>query len=216
MASEERYVGLLELLSPSILTLCADNSYVAELRSLVDQYANPLLHPLLSSSPPLSSAPLGSASPPLAQGPAQANTSPQDLPIAARFLRSTTSSISRNPPVHDHIPEIESSETPRPSQSTQGRGSISTLPRHPADSSTSLDTVNANDPGGGVSGRLASFGFRTRHPLRPAPTGAKLQKSTSRAPPEVLKPPPLPDALRQVLEATVEMLKGHEELSARL
>ncbi|GAA5909278.1 hypothetical protein JCM5296_006114 [Sporobolomyces johnsonii] len=196
--------------------VASEERYVAELRSLVDQYANPLLHPLLSSSPPLSSPPLGSTSPPLAQGPARANASTQDLPIAARFLRSTTSSISRNPAVHDHIPEIESSEAPRPSQSTQGRGSISTLPRHPADSSTSLDTINANDPAGGVSGRLASFGFRTRHPLRPAPTGAKLQKSTSRAPQEALKAPPLPDALRQVLEATVEMLKGHEELSARL
>ena len=65
-------------------------------------------------------------------------------------------------------------------------------------------------------GRLSSFNFRSRHPLRPSPSSAKLHKGSSQVPAEVLAPPPIPQPLRDALEAVSEMLTGHEELSARL
>ncbi|GAA5860358.1 hypothetical protein JCM8547_003474 [Rhodosporidiobolus lusitaniae] len=235
--------------------VASEERYVAELRSLVDLYANPLLHPLLSSSPPQggvspflgsSSPPLLSASsPPMLSSPFPAsstNPSSSELPIAARFSRSTgslSSNSGNNTPNRllpggqnlADLPEISDSDSP-PSASAQpqktafrGRASLPNLPtgarQNP--STASLNSLHAQDfaaqnPSSGTGGgRLASFGFRSaRHPLRPAPSSAKLQKSAAKAPPEVLKPPPLPEALKQALEATVDMLKGHEELSLRL
>ncbi|GAA6044251.1 hypothetical protein JCM8097_002091 [Rhodosporidiobolus ruineniae] len=238
--------------------VASEERYVAELRSLVELYANPLLHPLLaSSSPPLagtspllgaSSPPLGASSPPLGYSSPplgySSNTSSADLPIAARFARSTgslaSSSGNRTPVVGPgglnaaDIPEIEDDPSaPRHASSSSqprktgllGRSSLPALPtgaRNP--SSASFDTLHPPDPpsngssgGGGASGLLTSLGFRTsRHPLRPAPSAQKLHKPSSRAPAEALKPPGLPEAVKRVLESTVEMLKGHEELSARL
>lgn len=186
--------------------------YVAELRSLVDLYSHPLLHPLLSSSPSPHTSPNLSLSPTMLSPSRQPSASPSpDLPIASRFSRSTLRLSSPTPEDENDSSEISHgpnasgplSLTPTPSLPTGARQNAS---------HTSLDVPGA----GNFSNRVASFGSRTRHPLRPEPSSTKLHKSASKAPPEVLQPPSLPDALKRVLEATVEMLKGHEELSARL
>jgi hypothetical protein len=269
-----------------MLTLSPAYRYVAELRSLVDLYANPLLHPLLGTSPnpsqtvpspllgstsPYLSSPSPTASPnpgssspnpgfPASPNPSSNNNSSPDLlPIAARFARSTPSlasslgaadggrTIRFLPSGQDlsDLPEIinEDAPPPQPPRKTGnllGRSSLPALPTGARDrnaSVISLDTAYLPPPpdsqsqSNSFTTRLASFGFgrssssspkpnssstSARHPHRPPPTGAKLHKSSTQAPAEVLKPPALPEALKQVLESVTEMLKGHEELSARL
>ncbi|BGO98970.1 hypothetical protein JCM10021v2_002638 [Rhodotorula toruloides] len=192
--------------------VASEERYVAELRSLVDLYAHPLLHPLLSNSPSPHTSPNLSLSPTISSPSPQLSASPSpDLPIASRFSRSTLRLSSPTPEDENDLSEI--SHGP----STSGALSLSPIPSLPTGarqnaSHTSLDVPGARS----LADRVASFGSRTRHPLRPEPSATKLHKSASKAPPEVLQPPPLPDALKQVLEATVEMLKGHEELSARV
>ncbi|GAA5827936.1 hypothetical protein JCM11251_005654 [Rhodosporidiobolus azoricus] len=219
--------------------VASEERYVAELRSLVELYANPLLHPLLSPSTTAPSPPLPAPSPflspssppPTFSSPMpSSNSSSPELPIAARFARSTSSLASstagggsgsgnRSPYLTPHaadIPEMPDSDTPSRSKKPAGRTSLPNLPtgaRH-IHSATSLDS--AAQPSAGQ--RLASsLGFGgARHPLRPAPSATKLHKSAAQAPLDAKVLPPLPDALKQCLEAAVEMLKGHEELSARL
>lgn len=58
------------------------------------------------------------------------------------------------------------------------------------------------------SGRLSSFSFRPKHQA----SQAKLKKNE----PVDTTPLVLPEELRKVMESLVEMLNGHEELSARL
>ncbi|BGP21200.1 DH domain containing protein [Rhodotorula toruloides] len=192
--------------------VASEERYVAELRSLVDLYTHPLLHPLLSKSSSPHTSPNLSLSPTLSRPSPQLSASPSpDLPIASRFSRSMLRLSSPTPEDENDSSEIWHGPN------TSGPLSLSPIPSLPTGarqnaSHTSLDKPRAQS----LSDRVASFGSRTRHPLRPQPSATKLQKSASKAPPEILPPPLLPDALKQVLEATVEMLKGHEELSARL
>ncbi|GAA5909376.1 hypothetical protein JCM6882_000966 [Rhodosporidiobolus microsporus] len=239
--------------------VASEERYVAELRSFVELYANPLLHPLLSSStspsPPLPApSPFLSPSspPPAFSSPTpSSNFSSPELPIAARFARSNGSLASSTggrggpylSPSPADIPEIDDSDTPpsagasKPARKTGflGRSSLPVLPtgarQNP--STVSLDTtlqpqtsVDSSYPASAGQRLAASFGFGSstsagasssaRHPLRPAPSSAKLHKSAAKAPAEAKMPPPLPEAVKQCLEAVVEMLRGHEELSARL
>ena len=211
--------------------------YVLELRSLVNLYVNPLLHPLLS--PPSSPIPSCPPTPYTNSAP-----SSSELPIAARFLRSiqpnnnSEDSLVRPPSNagwHPDMPEIDGSdESLTNSNGNSNRGASSrtsgkpnarshnSLPVLPRDappffpSSASYATLPAPDPAKEPKSSRLGFPFRTRHPLRPAASSSKLHKSSSRAPAEVLQPPVLPEALKSALEATVEMLRGHEELSAKL
>lgn len=76
-------------------------------------------------------------------------------------------------------------------------------------STNSLSTnANTTDDKSRPSGRLSSFSFRPKHQA----SAAKLKKSE----PVYTTPLVLPDELRKVTESLVEMLRGHEELSARL
>ncbi|GAA5941201.1 hypothetical protein JCM10213_007452 [Rhodosporidiobolus nylandii] len=249
--------------------VASEERYVAELRSLVDLYANPLLHPLFSPSPnlqttspylspssPLPPSTTPSSSPNPNTSASAASSSSASLPIAARFARSTGSLTSNSgsgnrPPIGGFadIPEIDSdppsssSAAAAQQQARKGSGGFllgrSSLPALPTGAKHNTSVVSldfaeqqpaSGGSSGGMGGRLAaSFGFgRTstssassgpnaaRHPLRPAPSSAKLHKSSSAAPAAAKAPPPLPEAMKAVLEATVEMLRGHEELSARL
>ncbi|GAA6062608.1 hypothetical protein JCM10212_002202, partial [Sporobolomyces blumeae] len=275
--------------------------YVVELRSLVENYANPLLHPLLSSPKPKSSPAFTSSPSPrpnpsdrrdLRQRPESNQTtttrqsstlvsspsaSSTELPIAAKFLRSTPSSLSGRTSTcstrrdHDQlgIPDMADARSPRPSSSSSS--STSTLTRDdrttrgvtapgigPKDSASRLTPSDARigtdaerstsskdatgGRGGGVTSRLASLAFgRSRktsgsRPKPPSPSSSNhdreptlsplpnssLTRLDSRSKPHTpidgspAPPPPLPDCLRDVLEATVAMFKGHEELSTRL
>ncbi|GAA5989409.1 hypothetical protein JCM11641_004820 [Rhodosporidiobolus odoratus] len=277
MAHQELVVNLSsrERMRQEILweVVASEERYVADLRSLIDHYANPLLHPLLSNSPTAPSPFLGASPSPLlgstspafstsSASPVPAASSPNlELPIAARFSRSThslpSSSGNRSPYSATQnladLPEIlddsdsPSSSSAAPTLSTRSKGIMggllgrSSLPAVPpsgraggvrqASSSSSLDAAHpsSSHQSQGLGGRLAaSLGFSapasshpssstsSRHPLRPAPSSAKLHKNASKAPQEVKAPPVLPECLKQVLESVVEMLKGHEELSRRL
>ncbi|GAA5846176.1 hypothetical protein JCM5353_002992 [Sporobolomyces roseus] len=187
--------------------VASEERYVAELRSLVEYYANPLLHPLLLTSPTISSPPLSSklSSPAFTvESTAAASSSSSELPIAARFLRSSPSSTSTAS--FDHLPEMHPNESHRrnsasPNLSRNGPHSEAST-RPPRQSTNSPSTV---------TGRLASFAFgRSR---QSAPAKSKPSKPSKQPPPPL---PPIPEALRTVLESIVEMLKGHDELSGRL
>ncbi|BGP36169.1 hypothetical protein JCM10450v2_000067 [Rhodotorula kratochvilovae] len=201
--------------------VASEERYVAELRSLVDLYANPLLHPLVPT-PSLTPSPRFGFSPDPSSQPT-ASTSSGSLPIASRFART---------PDPEHEQDSDRSRSVRlaslpdmdPPSSAQraavaggalGRASLPHLPtgaRRHASSSTlpgpSSHPASSSSPN--LSTRLASA-FRARHPLKPPPSG-KLHRAPAAAPPEA----PLPPELRDALEACVEMLRGHEELSARL
>ncbi|KAM0750408.1 Dbl homology domain-containing protein [Meredithblackwellia eburnea MCA 4105] len=84
--------------------VASEERYVAELRSLVELYVNPLLHPLLASPPPTPPTSMTSPSPstsasPTPYSPSQSppppppssSASQSPLPIAARFARSDSS-----------------------------------------------------------------------------------------------------------------------------
>lgn len=209
-------------------------SYVAELRSLVELYSNPLLHPLIKT-PSHSPATRFGFSPEPPQTLSPASSSSADLPIASRFARSPDLYSSPGPSHEDlsrsaaavriaDVPEIPD-DTLRPSASTSstsgplGRSSLPNLPTGARRnlSSTTLDPQSGLAPVSSTSlGTRIASAFKTRHPLRPASSAAKLHRAPTHAPQEVLQPPPLPEALKKVLEATIEMLRGHEELSARL
>ncbi|GJN91952.1 hypothetical protein Rhopal_004980-T1 [Rhodotorula paludigena] len=208
--------------------------YVAELRSLVELYSNPLLHPLIKT-PSHSPATRFGFSPEPAQTLSPASSSSADLPIASRFARSPDLYSSPEPSDEDlwrsaaavritDVPEVPD-DTIRPSastSSTSGPLGRSSLPNLPTGARRNLSSTTL-DPQSGLAAvsstslgtRIASA-FKTRHPLRPASSAAKLHRAPTHALQEVLQPPPLPEALKKVLEATVEMLRGHEELSARL
>ncbi|GAA5949921.1 hypothetical protein JCM3765_007739 [Sporobolomyces pararoseus] len=187
--------------------VASEERYVVELRSLVEHYTNPLLHPLLSTSPPMSSPPLHSATFTRQSLPA-ATASSAELPIAARFLRSSPSSLSSNS--LDHLPEIRLNEKPSTTKSPP-------LPHHSHSRASASEThlgssrtngTSKNTLGGGVTSKLASLAFGR--------SSRQQQSPRSREPSGPPPAPPLPEALKTVLEATVEMLKGHEELSSRL
>ncbi|ORY90207.1 hypothetical protein BCR35DRAFT_299782 [Leucosporidium creatinivorum] len=203
--------------------VASEERYVLELRSLVNLYVNPLLHPLLSSpsSPPL-------PSPPTPYTPSPPSSS--ELPIAARFSRPSNNSedsLARPPQWGGReMPEITGGSDESISQgSRRAARSHNSLPVLPRDArpffsngfgstnslATNSNTIDDKSRGGG-SGRLSSFSFRPRHHLRPAPSNNKLRKN------EVVDSTPvvLPESLKAVMESLVEMLKGHEELSARL
>lgn len=206
VASEERLVARLG----SNLRIAAQSSllfrYVAELRSLVDHYANPLLHPLLSTSPPLSTPSLLSktSSPAFTRESTPAASSSSELPIAARFLRSSPSTTSTAS--FEHLPEIHHADSRRRNSASPTTTRNTTVPPRQTNSSTQRSTSPS-----GVTSRLASFALgRSR---QASSTKSRPSKSTRQpAPP----PPRIPDALRTVLESTVEMLRGHDELSTRL
>ncbi|GAA6011746.1 hypothetical protein JCM11491_000737 [Sporobolomyces phaffii] len=184
--------------------VASEERYVAELRSLIENYTNPLLHPLLSAPPQMSSPPLTST--PFARQSIPATPSSTDLPIAARFLRTAPSSISASS--LDHLPEIRLSETQR------RPNSLSPSPRlHAASASEShLATASSTTRGtNGVANKLASFAFGR---ARQATSTSSCSPNPTREP--VPPAPPLPRPVRAVLESTLEMLKGHEELSAKL
>lgn len=184
-----------------------------ELKSLVENYTNPLLHPLLSTSPRMSSPPTPSGQFTRQSLPA-ATASSADLPIAARFLRSSPSSLSSSS--LDHLPEIRlegddaccraalDKETRR-SSSASSQPLPSPSPRNA--SSTGL---------GGVTGRLAAFAFGRSRQERSSSAPSSSRSSERDPVGRPVTAPPLPDALRRVLEATLDMLKGHEALSAKL
>ncbi|GAA6000018.1 uncharacterized protein JCM10292_003585 [Rhodotorula paludigena] len=214
--------------------VASEERYVAELRSLVELYSNPLLHPLIKT-PSHSPATRFGFSPEPAQTLSPASSSSADLPIASRFARSPDLYSSPGPSHEDlsrsaaavriaDVPEIPD-DTLRPSastSSTSGPLGRSSLPNLPTGARRNLSSTTL-DPQSGLAAvsstslgtRIASA-FKTRHPLRPASSAAKLHRAPTHAPQEVLQPPPLPEALKKVLEATIEMLRGHEELSARL
>lgn len=210
-------------------------------------YVNPLLHPLISTTPTLPSAPLSPPSSSTSPSPYLHDTvsSTPDLPIAARFLRPSMSDLTHAlppSPVDEHgrlvgwresqMPDMDGSDSGHSGGPVAGAGAgVGKAGRHslPAmtreqqglyattSSHASLaSTLPAEPDRLRASGRLSSFNFRSRHPLRPAASGTKLHKGSSQVPAEVLAPPPVPQALRDALEAVAEMLAGHEDLSAKL
>ncbi|GAA5884562.1 hypothetical protein JCM16303_000030 [Sporobolomyces ruberrimus] len=185
--------------------VASEERYVAELRSLVEHYTIPLLHPLLSASPHISSPPLTSM-PFTRQSLPAASSSSAELPIASRFQRSTPSSVASSS--FDHVPEIRLDEQEHRSASTSSSPPLLSATASAAQPLRSSFSTSKNS---GVSGKLASFGFSRSRQRSSAPS--KAFESTG----EPVPPPPvLPGALRSVLEATIGMLKGHEELSAKL
>jgi hypothetical protein len=188
---------------------------VLELRSLEKFYVQPLLHPLLLTTPK-SLSPMSPPSP-VFRSPTPSHR--PELPIAARFLRavngdSETSLVSRwdsrEPESNDGLGTSESSHSTHISRSHK---SLPVLPRDAKVSPTfSTSTLLAPHR----SGRLSSLPFRHRHPLRPASAGTKLHKSSQSVPSELLAPPTLPPALKSALEVILDMLRGHEDLSVKL
>ncbi|GAA5991356.1 hypothetical protein JCM10908_003274 [Rhodotorula pacifica] len=213
--------------------VASEERYVAELRSLVEHYANPLLHPHLTTSPPLSSSvsPRPSSARTLSPYPSSppTSTSSAELPIASRFSRSPS---PQPPPGHerdlsaldfaDTSPSSENLQLRHPIGSFLGRPSLPDLPTGarrttlspaPPPSQASLVPVTSNPS----TGRLSSLGSRARNSLRPASSARRLRHAKEEEEEELARPvPPLPDVLRKVLKATIEMLQGHEDLSARL
>lgn len=204
-------------------------------------YVNPLLHPLISPSPTLPSAPI--TPPSSAPSPYLNDTvsSAPDLPIAARFLRPSMSDLSpaHSPsPVDEHgrlagwgenqMPDMDGSDSGHSAgpavkgNPKAGRHSLPAMTREQqalyatTSSHASLASTLPAEPDRSRVGRLSSFTFKSRHPLRPAPSSTKLHKGSSQVPAEVLAPPPVPQALRDALEAVSEMLAGHEDLSNKL
>ncbi|GAA5876015.1 hypothetical protein JCM3774_002314 [Rhodotorula dairenensis] len=227
--------------------VASEERYVAELRSLVEHYSTPLLHPHLSSSPHLSSPSLSPRPSsartlsPYPSSPPTSNPSSADLPIASRFSRSPSPqrphSVQPQPQQHhprrnlsaldfaDASYSSDELQNPRPSRQTYlGRPSLPDLPTGARRSTLSplpappLVPVSTTPS----SGRLSAFASRARDSLRPASSSRKLRQaeekpeSSSSAAALARPVPPLPDALRKVLKATIEMLQGHEDLSARL
>ncbi|GAA5923599.1 uncharacterized protein JCM15063_003701 [Sporobolomyces koalae] len=186
--------------------VASEERYVAELRSLVEHYVNPLLHPLLASSPALSSPPLyaKSSSPAFTrQSFSAATCSSTDLPIASRFSRSSPGPLSSAS--LDHLPEIDTTD-----ENTRRDSDVHYLPRHPAGSTPTLGSSNsASRSSPGVTQRFASFALG-----RARQASSKSHKQQAGSAPSL--PPPLPEALRALLVSIADMLKGHEELSARL
>ncbi|GAA5821860.1 hypothetical protein JCM3770_000619, partial [Rhodotorula araucariae] len=172
--------------------VASEERYVAELRSLVDLYANPLLHPLVTTPSLTPSRPSQPS----------ASTSTASLPIASRFART---------PEPGHAP----ASLPHLPIDVRQHGSSSTLAGPPAPASASTPNLST---------RLASA-FRARHPPKPPRTssgpgtgpgtGGRLHRTLAAAGASSTDAP-LPPALRDALEASVEMLRGHEQLSARL
>ncbi|KAL8278230.1 hypothetical protein RQP46_009403 [Phenoliferia psychrophenolica] len=185
--------------------VASEERYVAELRSLVELYVNPLLHPLLSppSSPPLPSVysptPSSYASSPNSTPPSSHSHSP--LPIAARFARSDSgSSNSSNSPFgpwanHHHngqrgesgdggddLPEIGGSE--------HGHGGGSRTPTG-ARSHASLPALPRNGSGPRFPSSPSAVSLAATVPDRPARMGmAKLAGFPGFRPRHPLKPPP--------------------------
>ncbi|GAA5908977.1 uncharacterized protein JCM6883_002570 [Sporobolomyces salmoneus] len=184
--------------------VASEERYVVEIRSLVEHYSNPLLHPLLSTSPPLSSPPLKST-PFSRQSFSAATASSSDLPIAARFLRSTPSSVSSNS--LDHLPEIRLNEQQGTGQNRSGNPT-----RHSGFASEPHLPSTSNTTSRGMGGKLAAFVSGRSRQSSHQNSAAKSTNVRESVPPA----PPLPAVLRIALESTLEMLKGHEELSAKL
>ncbi|POY75328.1 hypothetical protein BMF94_1555 [Rhodotorula taiwanensis] len=202
-------------------------SYVAELRSLVEKYSNPLLHPHLSTSPsvPPSLSPRPSSArtlSPYLSSPATSASS-AELPIASRFSRSPSPQpvpdrLAADLSVIDFAEGAHSeARDPQPSGvSYLGRPSLPELPTGARRtlSPAPLEPVHSN----ASTGRLASFGSRARSSLRPASSSRKLRGSESSltVDNDWTAVPPLPESLRNALQATIDMLQGHEDLSSRL
>lgn len=237
------------------MLMLASYRYVAELRSLVEHYSHPLLHPhLLSSSPipqcSLSVSPQPSSStrtlspyPSSSSPPPTTSTSSAELPIASRFSRSpsplpsppspppSSSGPPRDLSALDFSPDSSySSEeyhqqqhsSRPPTRSYLGRPSLPDLPTGARRTSVLTPPPPPLVPLSSTAstGRLASLGSRARDSFRPASSSSsrrKLQQAGEEGSEELARPvPPLPEALRKVLGATIDMLQGHEDLSARL
>ncbi|KAG0664082.1 hypothetical protein C6P46_001943 [Rhodotorula mucilaginosa] len=236
--------------------VASEERYVAELRSLVEHYSYPLLHPHLtsSSSPipqrsfsvsPQPSSSTRTLSPYPASPPpptTTASTSSAELPIASRFSRSPSpqppppaapsSESARDLSALDFAPDSSYSSdeyhhaSRPPTRSYLGRPSLPDLPTGAR--RTSMLTPPPPPPlvplsATASTGRLASLGSRARDSFfRPASSSSSrrvklYEAGGAEGSGELARPvPPLPEALRKVLGATIDMLQGHEDLSARL
>ncbi|SCZ91375.1 BZ3500_MvSof-1268-A1-R1_Chr1-2g01368 [Microbotryum saponariae] len=256
--------------------VASEERYVLELRSLVNLYVAPLLHPLLTtttvpatktatpslsflSSPSpiptvVSPRPSSSSSTPYRHSASIHAESSSDLPIAARFSRSLHT-VSR-----DHLPEpvthdtddASSLSTPRAgSRATQNSANASSAEEKVKNARLSLPDPAASYRGPssqGIRGRVySSFGAQSTSSLIGPDAGSShkpgavsttnrnrfstmsfknaMASMRSVATPnhetadeaeEVGPAPSLPDALRNVLESVLEMLKGHEVLASSL
>ncbi|GAA5854157.1 hypothetical protein JCM9279_002854 [Rhodotorula babjevae] len=253
--SEMAHQDLVNNLSPRERTrqeilwevVASEERYVAELRSLVNLYANKLLH-VLAPSPSLTPSPRFGFSPELGAHPSahahpSASTSTASLPIASRFARTPTpepdAAAQRDDVEHEHarvvriadVPDMEGAHTSAAMRrggssgtstsaahlvpngaSSRRHASSSTLggPRAPSSAASSGSSPNLS-----VSSRIASAFRSSRHSSRTTSSAPSTSTSSSASSaPEA--PLALPVELRDALEACVEMLRGHDELSARL
>ncbi|KPV77937.1 uncharacterized protein RHOBADRAFT_50463 [Rhodotorula graminis WP1] len=219
--------------------VASEERYVAELRSLVNLYANKLLH-TLAPSPSLTPSPRFGFSPELGAHPhASASTSSASLPIASRFARTPTPEPVAADGEHGHghprmvrivdAPDMDGGHSAAMRRGGSGgtNGSAPHLApasasgrRHASSSSTVSGTrppssSSGSSPNLSVSSRIASAFRSSRHSSRtttatPSPSAPPGMSSAPEA------PLALPLELRDALEACVEMLRGHDELSARL
>lgn len=236
-------IGLREKTRQEVLyeIVASEERYVAELRSLVECYVRPLLHPLLTPTSPIPIPPNSTKGSDFMPPSTSTATIRTELPIAAKFLRAV------NEPSYEggwragrrasEIPEIDGSEVgswndtirakpyglmERQEEIRNGNGGMlgtgtGTGQIYHSHSSSSL--FNRSSPAPPIvatksASRLSTLALRSRHPLRKAISSTKLQKKS--IPKEELSHPVLPDGLRKVLEVVEGMLEGHERLSIEL
>lgn len=182
--------------------VASEERFVTELESMIVYYVQPLFEAVVSAR--RSSVQLVSREPTPVSDIRRA--SQNELPIAARYLRAIRRSSFRSatllhdlaedlPEIHDQPPH--SPETPGPDQEPV-RG-----PETPV--------TEAN----GRSGRLSRLSLKEA--LANSPFGAMVRIRPRRSePPEEITVPPLPEPLRETLEALVDLRAGHQALCITL
>lgn len=171
------------------------DSYVAELRSLVELYVEPLLRPakdhVLVAGPQSRPATVAS------------RLSTRELPIASHFQRfPSPSSMS----LRSQVSSVDPAGTMQPFEKT-------TLPGERLAPAGNLSNASVNSRKPVASGRkktrLTSLGIRSKSSLSAA-------TSSTSAGTDGFDPAHLPQHLRDALQAVDLMLRGHEDLCAQL
>lgn len=202
--------------------VASEERFVVELRSLVECYVRPLLHPLLIPTPTSPLSPISTRS----FTPSTSRTT--ELPIAAKFLRAVNPSdassiVSRDEWIGrraSEIPEIGAADGEERWDGTvrqrdfAGKGRDGGAIYHSHSSSSLFDRSLPTPSSTAKPTSRLSLALRPRHPLRKSPSATKLHKKT--IPKEELLHPVLPDELRKVLEVLEGMLEGHERLAVEL